>query len=353
MNTLAKTIQTAVEKSVSQSINNLFEKIVDRWEDIDLEELQVLWNEDDNNIKVSKTSTKTKTSPSKKKKDDENKENDDDGGCPYIFAKGEKEGTICGSNPKSGCEYCSRHQKFEGVGQDIKKKTPKTKTSSIGDKTTSSTKPKASLSKKPLERIIKLNKDINKFWNAETQLVFKSKDERVVYATYRDDVLTELNDDDIILCEQYGFKYEKTSLEEEEDEVEDKKPETKKVEDKKAETKKVEDKKAETKKVEEKKKPETKKVEEKKPETKKVEEKKPEIKKVEEKKVEEKKVEEKKPEIKKVEEKKSLTCAINENNIKAKDIENILNELQLSNDNDDEDDEFVEEEVDEEEEEDE
>ena len=359
MNTLAKTIQTAVEKSVSQSINNLFEKIVDRWEDIDLEELQVLWNEDDNNIKVSKTSTKTKTSPSKKKKDDENKENDDDdGGCPYIFAKGEKEGTICGSNPKSGCEYCSRHQKFEGVGQDIKKKTPKTKTSSIGDKTTSSTKPKASPSKKPLERIIKLNKDINKFWNAETQLVFKSKDERVVYATYRDDVLTELNDDDIILCEQYGFKYEKTSLEEEEDEVEDKKPETKKVEDKKAETKKVEDKKAETKKVEEKKKPETKKVEEKKAETKKVEEKKPEIKKVEEKKVEEKKVEEKKveekkPEIKKVEEKKSLTCAINENNIKAKDIENILNELQLSNDNDDEDDEFVEEEVDEEEEEDE
>ena len=335
MNTLAKTIQTAVEKSVSQSINNLFEKIVDRWEDIEIEELQVLWNEDDNNIKVSKTSTKTKTSPSKKKKDDdENKENDDGGGCPYIFAKGEKEGTICGSNPKSGCEYCSRHQKFEGVGQDIKKKTPKTKTSSIGDKATSSTKPKTSPSKKPLERIIKLNKDINKFWNAETQLVFKSKDERVVYASYRDDVLTELNDDDIILCEQYGFKYEKTSLEEEEevDVEEKKKPETKKVEEKK---------KPETKKVEEKKKAETKKVEEKKPETKKVEEKKPEI----------KKVEEKKPEIKKVEEKKSLTCAINENNIKAKDIENILNELQLSNDNDDEDDEFVEEEVEEEEDE--
>jgi hypothetical protein len=185
-----------------------------------------------NNIKVSKTATKSKTSPSKKKKDDdddddENKEND--GGCPYIFAKGEKEGSICGSKPKSGCEYCSRHQKFEGVGQDIKKKSPKTKTSSsIGDKSTVSNKVKASPSKKPLERIIKLNKDINKFWNAETQLVFKSKDERVVYASYRDDVLSELNDDDIILCEQYGFKYEKTSLEEE-DEPEEKKAEEKKV----------------------------------------------------------------------------------------------------------------------------
>jgi len=331
MNTLTKTIQAAVEKSVSQSINNLFEKIVDRWEDIDLEELQALWNDDDNNIKVSKT--KTKTSPSKKKDDDENTENNKEGGCPYIFAKGEKEGSICGSKPKSGCEYCSRHQKFEGVGQDIKKKTPKTKTSSsIGDKSTVSNKVKASPSKKPLERIIKLNKDINKFWNAETQLVFKSKDERVVYASYRDDVLNEINDDDIILCEQYGFKYEKTSIEEEDD-IEEKKPEPEK--------KKIEKKpEPEKKKIEKKPEPEKKKVEEKKPEPekKKVEEKKPEP--------EKKKVEEKKPEP----EKKSLSSAINENNIKAKDIENILNELQLSNE-DDEDDEFIEEEVEEEEEE--
>jgi hypothetical protein len=330
MNTLTKTIQSAVEKSVSQSINNLFEKIVDRWEDITLEELQTLWNDDDNNIKVSKTNTKTP--PSKKKTEDddgEDTENNKEGGCPYIFAKGEKEGSICGSKAKSGCEYCSRHQKFEGVGQDIKKKTPKTKTSSsIGDKSTVSNKVKASPSKKPLERIIKLNKDINKFWNAETQLVFKSKDERVVYATYRDDVLNEINDDDIILCEQYGFKYEKSSIEEEDD-----------IEEKKAEPEK---KKAE---------PEKKKVEKKtEPEKKKVE---PEKKKVEEKKVEpeKKKVEEKKVEEKKVEEKKSLSSAINENNIKAKDIENILNELQLSNE-DDEDDEFIEEEeVDEEEDE--
>lgn len=334
MNTLTKTIQAAVEKSVSQSINNLFEKIVDRWEDIALEELQALWNDDDNNIKVSKT--KTKTSPSKKKTEDddgEDTENNKEGGCPYIFAKGEKEGSICGSKPKSGCEYCSRHQKFEGVGQDIKKKTPKTKTSSsIGDKSTVSNKVKASPTKKPLERIIKLNKDINKFWNAETQLVFKSKDERVVYASYRDDVLNEINDDDIILCEQYGFKYEKSSIEEEDD-VEEKKPEPEK-------------KKVEKKPEPEKKKVEKKKVEEKKPE--------PEKKKVEEKKVEpeKKKVEEKKPEPekKKVEEKKSLSSAINENNIKAKDIENILNELQLSNE-DDEDDEFIEEEVEEEEDE--
>jgi hypothetical protein len=319
MNTLTKTIQAAVEKSVSQSINNLFEKIVDRWEDIDLEELQALWNDDDNNIKVSKT--KTKTSPSKKKDDDENTENNKEGGCPYIFAKGEKEGSICGSKPKSGCEYCSRHQKFEGVGQDIKKKTPKTKTSSsIGDKSTVSNKVKASPSKKPLERIIKLNKDINKFWNAETQLVFKSKDERVVYASYRDDVLNEINDDDIILCEQYGFKYEKTSIEEEDD-IEEKKPEPEK------------------KKIEKKPEPEKKKIEKKpEPEKKKVEEKKPEP--------EKKKVDEKKPDP----EKKSLSSAINENNIKAKDIENILNELQLSNE-DDEDDEFIEEEVEEEEEE--
>ena len=63
--------------------------------------------------------------------------------------------------------------------------------------------------KKPIERVIKLNKEIDKYWNAESQLVFKAKDNRVVYATYRDDKLSELNEDDIMMCEQYGFKYEK------------------------------------------------------------------------------------------------------------------------------------------------
>ena len=173
--------------------------------------------------------------------------------------------------------------------------------------------------KKPIERVIKLNKEIDKYWNAESQLVFKAKDNRVVYATYRDDKLSELNEDDIMMCEQYGFKYEKSTIEEEEvdeeQEQEEEIEEKKEVEDKKK--KEAEDKKK--KEAEDKKKKET-----------------------------EDKKKKKEVEDKSVSEKKSLSTAIDENNLKAKDIENILNELQLSNQEDDEDDDEEEEYIEEE-----
>lgn len=305
MNSLVKNIKEAVEKSISQSIQTLFEKICDKWEDIDINELHAIWNEDNAIQLVTKKSADKKVKESSKtiEKKENSKEADTEHGCPYVFAKGEKEGSTCGSKPKTGCEYCSRHQKFEGIGQDTKKKLPKAKTqasNSMSEKASSVKKAK-SPPKKSIERVIKINKDINKYWNAETQLVFKSKDERVVYATFRDEKLEELNDDDVMLCEQYGFKYEKGPLKEEVEEVEDEKVEESK---KKKEEIKIE--------------------------------------KVEKKKKEDVKVE------KKVE-KKSLSHAIDESNLKAKDIENVLNELQLSND--DEDDEFIEEEFEEEEQE--
>ena len=115
MNSLTKTIQEAVEKSVSDSINNFFKKICNKWEDVTIEELQLLWNDEEDNMKVTKSSSKQINNIEK----NENSSND---GCPYVFSKGDKEGTNCGIKPKNGCEYCSKHQKFEGVGQDTKKK---------------------------------------------------------------------------------------------------------------------------------------------------------------------------------------------------------------------------------------
>jgi hypothetical protein len=331
MNSIVKNIEEAVEKSVSQYIHTLFKKICDKWEDVDINELIAIWNDDNSFQIATKKSTEKKVKESSKTTEKGNsKEADTEDGCPYVFAKGEKEGSTCGSKPKTGCEYCSRHQKFEGIGQDTKKKLPKAKSqasNSMSEKASSVKKAK-SPPKKSIERVIKINKDINKYWNAETQLVFKSKDERVVYATFRDEKLEELNDDDVMLCEQYGFKYEKGPLKEEVEEVEDDKVEES---NKKKEDDKVEEsnKKKEEIKVE-----------------KKVEKKKKEDVKVEKKVKEEIKIEKKKDEIKV--EKKSLSHAIDESNLKAKDIENVLNELQLSND--DEDDEFIEEEFEEEEE---
>lgn len=269
-----------IEKCIKSAIEKYTVLISNKYE-IDTEELIELWNNDFSDIKIKKSVTKSKTSSSKKNKkkdtdvsdEDENDENGENVEvkkplkCPYVFSKGKNAGETCGSKSKEGGTYCSKHSKFEEIGQVEKKKTPKVKESSksMSSKVTSSKK--NSPEKKPTERIIKLNMDIDKFWNAETQLVFKSKDDRIVIASYRDGVLKELTDDDIILCEKYGFKYNKEyKLENsvKEDEIKKNKKESE------SESKKGD--------------------------------------------------------------KKSLSTAIKENNIQAKDIENILDELQFNDD---------------------
>ena len=287
MNSLVENI----EKLLNDSMTIFFEKICDKYENIDIEELKNLWN--NNETESKKSVSKDKPKPVTKKPSESKEKND---GCPYLFSKGENSGSMCGSKPKNNGEYCSRHQKFEGVGQSKKPEANTKKSNSIAEKSSLVKKKSPSLAKKPIERIIKHNKDIDKYWNAETQLVFKSKDDRVVYASFRNDELNELDDDDILLCEQYGFKYEKASLEEEEEEEDGAKEE------------KVE------------------------------------------------KVVKKQDIIVEAaaKNKKSLSNAIIENNLKAKCIEDVLNELQMAdndndNDNDNDEDEFVEEEVEEEE----
>ena len=125
-------------------------------------------------------------------------------------------------------------------------------------------------------------------------MVFKSKDDRVVYASFREYELKELTDDDILLCEQYGFKYHKVALNDEEEEEEEDGAREEKVE---------------------------------------------------------KVVQPKKQDIiieAAAKNKKTLSNAIIENNLKAKCIEDVLNELQLDDDDEDEFVEEVEEEVEEE-----
>ena len=289
MNSLVRNINQAVEKSVSESITVLFEKICNKYDTIELAELEKIWNDENGSIKVKVQAKPSIKQEKSTKKVDENKT--DAGVCPYVFSKGEKAGNICGSKPKNGNEYCSKHKKSaENVDEkNVKKSEPK-KVNSISEKS-STTKKKSPATKKPLERIIKHNKDIDKYWNAETQLVFKSKDDRVVYASFREDELKELTDDDILLCEQYGFKFDnKFPIDEEKDDVEEEVVAEKVIKKKDDEkTKKSVEKESINKKI--------------------------------------------------------LSSAITENNLKAKSIEDVLNELQLD---DDDDDEFIEEEFEEE-----
>ena len=305
MNTLLNTIETSIKNAFEE-----FSKIISEKYKIDSEELENIWNNVSNDMKISivikndniktvpKAQVTTKTKVTTSKEDKVDKESTD--GCPYIYTRGDNKDTQCGGKTKEGLVYCSRHKKFEDVGQPEKKKMPQAKTmaNKAGPK-------KTSPQSKQIDKTLRMNKEINKFWHPESELIFKSKDERVVIGSYKNNKINKLSDDDIMLCEQYGFKYIKEEeIIDDEDDEDDKKAE----EDKK---KKIEEDKK--KKMEEDKK-----------------------KKMEEDK--KKKIEDSvnKPIKPILEKQKKISMTIN-------DIENVLNELQVDKNEDDYDDDFVEE----------
>lgn len=202
-----KNIEYIINKNVKEYISRLSEKY-----SLDSAELEALW------VETSGSDIKKKTTKSATKKDSDiesvaSSKKTIEGGCPYVFSKGKDAGNACSIKPKDGKTYCSKHLKCDESGQKEKKVSPTTK------KTVASvnSKPKSS----PVEKkriVIRMNKDINKYWNPETHLVFKSKEERVVIGSCTDDELKPLSDDDIATCQKYGFKYEqqeKKSLSEE------------------------------------------------------------------------------------------------------------------------------------------
>jgi hypothetical protein len=67
---------------------------------------------------------------------------------------------------------------------------------------------------------LKKNKEINKIWHQESTLVFKSAEEKVVIGRYTDDELIPIDSEALSLCEEWGFKYDKSLVEEEQDEEE-------------------------------------------------------------------------------------------------------------------------------------
>ena len=200
-----------IENIISANITEYISRIADKY-NIDNKELENIWNIISQGTEVVVSKEKPKKEKAKKTDDTgsvsgasvKSKNKSVEGGCPYVFIKGKDEGTICNSKPKDGAEYCSRHQKCEGVGQKDKKKIP------VAKKTVSSkvSSPKVSPAKKPTEKVLRLNKEIDKFWNPESGLVFKSKDDRVVIGSYKNEKFEKLTDDDIATCEKFGFKYE-------------------------------------------------------------------------------------------------------------------------------------------------
>jgi|UniRef100_A0A6C0J4Y8 hypothetical protein len=126
-------------------------------------------------------------------------------GCPYVWSRGDKSGTTCGSIPKNGSIYCSRHKKYEGVETKAKKVLPTTN----NKKTISSvTKKKGASPSKEVGLTLHKNKEIDKLWDPNTKMVFKSISEKIVIGKYEDGEVKNLSSVDIDCCKQYGFAFE-------------------------------------------------------------------------------------------------------------------------------------------------
>ena len=183
---------TTIESVINDAVNNYISVISENY-NIDAKELKNLWDNnksDDTKSVASKTSTKSVATKSKTKNDLT---------CIYKYIKGKQEGQLCGKNAKSDSNYCTKHLKFETDGQKEKKSIiPKEEVVKVSK----------------VEKCIRYNKEINRWWHQETKLIFKSNLDKVVVGIYRNDNIEKLNDDDCNVCEKYGFKYTKNEVDE-------------------------------------------------------------------------------------------------------------------------------------------
>jgi len=56
--------------------------------------------------------------------------------------------------------------------------------------------------------VLKKNKTIGKIWHPETRLVFKSPSEKIVIGYFNDEEVIKLNEENIKVCKEWGFKFE-------------------------------------------------------------------------------------------------------------------------------------------------
>ena len=97
--------------------------------------------------------------------------------------------------------------------------------------------------------VLKKNKKIGKIWHPQTRLIFKSANERIVVGYLNDDEsISNLSEENVKVCKEWGFRFESEKDESEKDESE--KDESEKDESEKDESEKDESEKNESEKNE-------------------------------------------------------------------------------------------------------
>ena len=208
---------TIIEENIEKSVNDYISVISTKY-NIDISELQAMWKSPSNLSVITQVPLETPSPvPALKPKSPPKKSSSPSSStkikCAYKYTKGKQQGEMCSSNAKDNSQYCSKHMKFEDSGQKELKYNPL-----------------PAPVEKSVDRLIRLNKEINKWWHVESKLVFKSNKEKIVVGIVKDDIYSDLCEDDIEECNKYGFKYE----------IKQSEPEQKKIEPivKKAEPKK-------------------------------------------------------------------------------------------------------------------
>ena len=233
---LQNEIIAIIDKRINEYISNIAYIY-----DLDENELKNIWYEEPKiNNKVSEPKINNKVSePKINNKVSEPKINKNScSGCPYIFTKGVNSGEICGSKPKNGATYCSKHKKYEGMechSSTKKKLLPVTKKSIVPV-----VKKVNSCIKKPNLILIR-HKKINKFIHPESGLVFKSDKEKIVIGKLHDDKIIDLDESDIDNCKKYGFKFDNTPKKELKNNLENEELENEELQDEELEDEELED----------------------------------------------------------------------------------------------------------------
>ena len=231
MNSLATSFELAISSAIKEYINNIYSQ----HPEIPNGKLEELWNCTANSVQLSvsfkgsSTSSKSKPTPIKSKptpvkskpKDSDDDDDDDDkksqseqSGCIYKYIKGANKDQLCGSKPKEGNVFCSRHKKHEGIEIKERKLTPSSKMTNTAF-TQEKSKPKSVA--KDVQRVLRKHKILGKLWHQESGLVFKCAKDRVVIGKCVNDTLNKLTESDIEECRKWGFSFnaidEKTEAE--------------------------------------------------------------------------------------------------------------------------------------------
>ncbi len=105
---------------IQQSVHEYIHNISEKY-DLDEIELLAIWN----NIELNGQKKKVIESNDESNEDDNEQPVEDDTniqGCPYVFTKGTLSGKECGCKPKNNTIFCSKHKKHEESAPKTAKK---------------------------------------------------------------------------------------------------------------------------------------------------------------------------------------------------------------------------------------